>query len=82
MNETTHHGIIQGGAVVAFGDLNAIRLLVTISDDDWTYLYIRATNYKFRIGDPVSWNHEGAIFWYCHGRITRFDLLNVALQIQ
>ena len=83
MSEMLHCGSIMDGAAIAFGDLHCLRLLVTYtSGKDWTYLYIPACNYKFKVDDAVTWNDDGQMTWYSNDRVTRFELLNVALRIQ
>jgi hypothetical protein len=74
-----NYGTIKRVARVYRGDWPALRLMVMTSNNDWTYLYIPATNYKFGC-NIVSWNDK-TLFWHAEQRTVQFDLLREEVTI-
>ncbi len=67
------YGVIRGIAQVWIHDCWEFRLLV-VQQHSWRYLYIGASNYRFRIGDIVSWS-ANKLCWHADKRSVWFDLL-------
>lgn len=71
-------GILRGIGTTYVGVWPVFRLLVSIADNDWFYLYIPATNYRFRTGDVVSWNQESLV-WHAVNQSIKFNLLETGV---
>lgn len=73
------HGTIKAFAQCWLGEMNCFRFLI-VTDGNWYYLYLGATNYKFRENDIVSWCDD-CLLWYTDSRTIKFDLLQSAIGI-
>jgi hypothetical protein len=73
-----NYGIIRGIAAVWILDHWEFRILV-LQEDSWQYLYVGANNYRFRIGDIVSWSGD-LLFWHAENRTVWFDLLQTGVE--
>lgn len=75
-------GIIRGLAQLWIHGQWTFRILVLESaSTDWLYLYIPATNYRFRQDDIVSWG-ESTFNWHAHTRTIQFNLLQTGATIR
>jgi hypothetical protein len=73
-----NYGIIRGIAAVWIVDRWVFRLLV-LQEEAFSYFYIGACNYRFRIGDIVSWSGD-LFFWHAENRTVWFDLLQSGVE--
>ena len=73
-----NYGMLRAIAMTWVGTWPVFRLLVSISDVDWAYLYIPATNYQFHVGDIVSWN-EDSLVWHAINQSIKFNLLETGV---
>ena len=69
-------GMLRAIGTTWVGYWPVFRLLVSIADDDWVYLYIPATNYHFHVGDVVSWN-DSVLYWHAINQSIKFNLLEM-----
>lgn len=74
------YGCLKAQADCYMGEQPALRLLITIDNGDWLYLYIGATNYRFCEEDLVSWDDE-EFFWLMQDHQVSFPLLRTAATI-
>lgn len=73
----SQYGMIRGIAQIWIFDQWAFRVLV-MSVDCWEFLYVGASNYRFGIGDIVSWG-EGVLYWHANNQTMKFDLLQTGV---
>lgn len=66
-------GVIKSIALVYLGHWPVFRVLVAMQDD-FEYVYIPATNYRFRVNNIVTWNDK-ELFWHAAQRTVKFDLV-------
>lgn len=71
------YGCMKAIAECYMGENPALRLLVTVENNDWQYLYIGATNYQFCEEDLVSWDNEN-FNWLMQDHQVSFPLLRTA----
>jgi hypothetical protein len=76
------YGIIRGIAQLWIAHAWTFRILVLESGNtEWRYLYVPATNYRFRQDDVVSWG-ESTFHWHTRARTIQFNLLQAGVAIQ
>jgi hypothetical protein len=73
MTNGAQYGIIRGIAQVWIEDRWLFRILVLMKSR-FTFIYIGASNYRFRYGDIVSWT-EDRFYWHAQNQTVRFDLM-------
>jgi hypothetical protein len=73
-----NYGVIKAFASTWSGPWPLFRILV-LRDNSFTYLYIGACNYRFGIGDIVSWG-EGVLYWHAETQTIKFDLLQTGVE--
>jgi hypothetical protein len=71
------YGMIRGIAQI-WMDRWLFRLLI-INPAGFVFAYIGATNYRFRYGDIVSYDHE-VMYWLATNRTVRFELVQTGVE--
>jgi hypothetical protein len=76
-----NYGIIRGIAQLWIDHAWTFRVLVLESGNaNWRYLYIPASNYRFRQDDIVSWG-DSLFKWHTHAGTIQFNLLQTGVAI-
>lgn len=72
--------MIRSIAALWLSERWVFRVLVLVSNDDFLYVYIPASNYQFAVNDIVSWNAD-TFYWHAAQRTLQFDLFQNGVRI-
>lgn len=74
------YGVIKAMSHCWKNNSHTLRVLVSLNNDDWCYMYIPANNYKWKENDIVSFG-DRSFYWHNEKSTIRFDMVEDAVKL-